>query len=112
MGFDRKLSREGLALIRDCLPIRIRVIHLCLPFLHPPFNFVLPVFKFICGKSIRQRILVHSGSNLEVLLGLENHGIINANIPSVLGGHFNLQAALAEWLVERLELDGRRAANA
>jgi hypothetical protein len=111
-GFDRKLTREGIALLRECLPIRLRAMHICLPFRRPPFTFVLPVIKFICGKSIRQRMVIHHGSDLEVLLGLENHGIIRANIPAALGGEYNLQAELTEWLADRLELEGRREANA
>jgi hypothetical protein len=111
-SFDRKLACEGLALLRDCLPIRLRLVHLCMPFRRPPFNFVLPVAKFICGKSIRQRMVIHHGSDLEVLLGLENHGIIRANIPAALGGDYNLQAQLTEWLADRLELEDRREANA
>jgi hypothetical protein len=111
-SFDRKLAREASALLRDCLPIRIRGLHLCLPFRRPPFNLLLPVIKFICGKSIRQRAVIHHGSHLEILLGLENHGIARANIPPALGGDYNLHAQLTEWLAHRLELEGRREANA
>jgi hypothetical protein len=111
-GFDRKLARDAVALLQECLPIRLRVIHVCTPFRHPPFNFVLPVVKFILGKSLRRRLLVHHGCDLEVLLGLESHGIIRANIPPALGGHYRLQSELAEWLVGRLELEGQIEVNA
>jgi hypothetical protein len=110
--FDRKLARESIALLRECLPIRLRVIHMCLPSRHPPFNFLLPVIKFLLGKSLRRRLVVHHGCDLEILLSLESHGIIRANVPSVLGGHYNLQAELSEWLVDHVELEGRREANA
>lgn len=56
--------------------------------------------------------MVHHGSDLEVLLGLESHGMIRANIPPALGGHYPLQSELAEWLLGRLELDGQREVNA
>jgi hypothetical protein len=110
--FDRKLAREGTALLRECLPIRLRVIHLCVPLRHPPFNFVLPVVKFILGKSLRRRLVVHHGSDLEILLSLESHGIIRAIIPTALGGDYHLHAELTEWLVDRLELEGQREVNA
>jgi hypothetical protein len=111
-GFDRKLARDIIALLRDCLPIRIRVIHVCAPLRHPPFNFVLPVVKFILGLSLRQRLVVHHGCDLEILLGLESYGIVRANIPPALGGDYHLQAELTEWLVDRLELEGQREVDA
>ena len=111
-GFDRKLALDAVALLRECLPIRLRVIHVCTPFRRPPFNFVLPVVKFIIGKNLRRRLFLHHGCDLEVLLGLESHGINRANIPPALGGHYPLQSELAEWLVGRLELEGQREGNA
>jgi hypothetical protein len=107
-GFDRKFARDSIALLRECLPIRLRVIHVCAPLRRPPFNFVLPVVNFILGKNLRRRLLVHHGCDLEILLGLESHGIIRANIPPALGGHYHLQSELTEWLVGRHELEGQR----
>jgi hypothetical protein len=102
----------GISLFRDCLPIKVKAIHISLPFRHPPFNFVLPVLKFILGRSLRQRVVVHHGSDLEVLMGLEKYGISEANVPPVLGGRYKLEARVAAWLVDRLELESRREANA
>jgi hypothetical protein len=95
-GFDRNFAREAIALLRECLPIRVRVIHLCVLLRYPPFSFVLPVVKFILGFSLRRRLLVHHGSDLEILLGLESHGIVRANIPPALGGDYHLQAELTD----------------
>lgn len=106
--FDRKLAREGIALFRDCLPIQIKVIHLCLPLRYPPFNFVLPVLKFILGKRMRHRMVIHHGSDLQVILGYEEYGIGRDATPPALGGHWKMDTEFAAWLVERRSLETRR----
>jgi hypothetical protein len=45
-------------------------------------------------------------------MGLEKYGISEANVPPVLGGRYKLEAKVAAWLVDRLELESRREANA
>jgi hypothetical protein len=102
----------GISLLRDCLPIKLKAIHISLPFRHPPFHFVLPVLKFILGRSLRQRVVVHHGSDLEVLVGLDKFGISEANVPPVLGGLYKLQTELAAWLASRRELESTGETNA
>ncbi len=106
--FDRKLSRNALALLRDCLPIKVRAIHICLPQLKPPFHFIIPAVKFMAGKHMRRRMVLHSGSEHSIIVGLIKHGLSRSIIPFEVGGDLRWQGFHAEWLANRLLVERRR----
>jgi hypothetical protein len=97
-----------MALLRDCLPIKVKAIHVCLPLLKPPFQFVIPIVKFLAGKRLRRRMVLHSGSEHEILSGLDTYGIGRSIIPFEIGGDYHLEAAHAEWVVDRLQVERQR----
>jgi hypothetical protein len=108
--FNRKLSRYSMALFRDCLPIKLRAIHICGAHIRvpPPLQFILPVVKFIAGKHIRRRMLLHTGSDNTVIMGLTKYGLTRSIIPCEVGGDYHWQAFHAEWLANRLLVERRR----
>jgi hypothetical protein len=106
--FDRKLSRYNLALLRDCLPIKVRAVHICLPQLKPPFLFVIPVVKFMAGKHLRRRMILHSGSEHLVLMGLIKYGLGRTIVPFEVGGDYRWEVWHAEWVANRLLVERRR----
>jgi hypothetical protein len=107
--FDRRLSRYSLALFRDCLPIKLRAIHICLPQMkNPPFLFTIPVIKFIAGKRLRRRMVLHSGCENVVGMGLMKYGLSRNIMPLEVGGDCHWEACHAEWLADRLLVEGRR----
>jgi hypothetical protein len=106
--FDRKLSRYNLALLRDCLPIKVRAMHICLPNLKPPFLFVIPVVKFMAGKHIRRRMALHTGCDHLIIMGLIRYGLSRSIIPLEVGGDYHWQASHTEWLGNRLLAERRR----
>jgi hypothetical protein len=82
--------------------------HVCIPLLKPPFQFVLPVVKFLAGKRLRRRMILHSGSEHEIVRGLSKYGIGRNIIPFELGGDYYLAAGYAEWINDRLQVERRR----
>jgi hypothetical protein len=107
--FDRRLSRYSLALFRDCLPIKLRAIHICLPQMkNPPFLFTIPIIKFMAGKRLRRRMVLHSGCEHFVVMGLIKYGLSRSIIPMEVGGDYYWQPCHAEWLANRLFVERRR----
>jgi hypothetical protein len=108
--FDRKLSRNVMALLRDCLPIKLRALHICLPQLKstPYFPFIVPVFKFFAGKHIRRRIVIHTGGADSVMMSLIKYGLGRDIIPFEVGGDYRWEANHAAWLANRLLVERRR----
>jgi hypothetical protein len=106
--FDRKLCRIFLALIRDGLPIKLRALHICAPQVKPPFDFMLPIIKFLAGKSLRRRMVVHSKCEYIVVMGLVKYGFSLSIIPFEVGGDYHWETCHAEWLADRFLVERRR----
>jgi hypothetical protein len=106
--FDRKLSRYCMALLRDCLPIKVRAIHICLPQMKPPFQFVIPVVKFLAGKRLRRRMVIHSGCDHLIAISLLKYGLNPNIIPLEVGGEYHWEVSHAAWIANRLLVEGRR----
>jgi hypothetical protein len=98
---DRALIRMHVDSIKSCLPLRLSGIHLC----HPStfLMLVLPVFKFLMGKRMRNRLQVHSGSKEKVLKHIAMYGLSKESIPEELGG--NVRLDYQAWLEQRRAAD-------
>lgn len=104
--FDRKLSRMAMKIMSPSeMPIRVRAIHVCLPMRAPPFGYLLPVIRHIAGKYLRRRMLVHSGSDADILDSLVKHGMKKTNIPTALAGTLNVDIEHRHWMTDRHERD-------
>jgi hypothetical protein len=85
--------------------------HVCLPQLKSqrPSSFQIPVFKFIAGKHIRRRTVLHSGGEGSVIMSLVKYYGLGRNIiPFEVGGDYRWEANHAEWLANRLLVERRR----
>jgi hypothetical protein len=96
--------------MRDCLPIKIRAMHISLPQakIKPVFPFIIPVVKYLAGKYIRRRMVLHSGSEDLIVMSLIKYGLSRSIIPFEVGGDYRWQEFHAEWLANRLLVERRR----
>jgi hypothetical protein len=97
-------------MLRDCLPIKLRAVHICLPQLKskPNFPFTIPVIRFLAGKHIRRRMVIHGGSEDLIVMDLINYGLSRSIIPFEVGGDYRWEAFHAEWVANRLLFESRR----
>mmetsp|Transcript_3903 Transcript_3903/g.5122 ORF Transcript_3903/g.5122 Transcript_3903/m.5122 type:complete len:336 (-) Transcript_3903:269-1276(-) len=82
----RKLTRNVIRILKDNLPIRLRVIHTCAAAKISPAALVRGSILFMYGKSLRLRNLRHYGCPSELIWDLEQHGLSKQIIPEELGG--------------------------
>lgn len=110
LGDLRNMQREHycremetfLGKIVESVPVPIRALHFC----HPSkvvFYIVLPMTKYLMPRSIRLRQKVHSGSDEQVLIGLEAYGLPQDRIPTELGGSVVLD--INQWMLDRLQIE-------
>jgi hypothetical protein len=107
---DRTLARLQIQLIRDLLPIRIKVYHICAPFCRPPFNYLLPVLRHMMGKDCRRRFVVHIGNPVDIHRSLARapYHTPLCWIPLSLQGEFDALAALDAWVEDRTRVEAAR----
>lgn len=82
---DRILTKNNISSMRSCLPVRVDAIHCC----HPPFffEFFYALLNNLLGERLRKRVIIHSGSNENVLQTLaETYGIAKDKIPDFIEG--------------------------
>jgi hypothetical protein len=81
--------------------------HVCLPQLKrkPNFPFNLLVIKFLAGKHIRRRMVLHSGSEDLIVMDLIEYGLGRNIIPFEVGGDYRWEVNHAEWLANRLLIE-------
>jgi hypothetical protein len=84
--------------------------HVCSPQLKskPPFPFIIPIFKFMAGKHIRRRMVIHSGCEALIALDLIKYGLSRSIIPFEVGVDYHWEASHAEWLANRLLVERQR----
>ena len=86
----------------QCVPIRFRAVHAC----NAPWfirNVFFPILKYVLGKSFRQRLVSHAGTEQEVLASLDKFLIARDCVPRELGG--NLVVDTRSFLHERSALE-------
>jgi hypothetical protein len=82
--------------------------HICVPQVKPPFLFVFPIAKFLAGRRLRRRMVVHSTCEHMVVMSLIKYGFSRSIIPFEVGGDYRWEACHAEWLADRLLVERRR----
>jgi hypothetical protein len=107
-NFNRKRARLLLELLRDCLPLRIRAVHICFPAIKSVGKLFLPAILWLMGRSMRRRTLIHAGCVDELLLDLQEFGMTKKGIPEDFGGAYGAQG-FKEWVEERRALEASRA---
>jgi hypothetical protein len=106
-NFNRKMTRLLVELLRDCLPIRIRAVHICFPAIKSVGKLFLPTRLWLFGK-MRRRTLTHTGCPDELLSDLQEFGMTKEGIPVDFGGAYGAQD-FEEWVDERRALEASRA---
>lgn len=91
----KKLVHCGMA----CMPLHLRAAHFFCGRNTTLFTMALPVFKFIVGRQIRDRLIFHGGSGDNFRTHLEQYGLKEENLSRIIGGGFdnsNLMPLLKE----------------
>lgn len=84
-------------MMKGTLPIRMSAIHGT----HVPFLYkcILALVMIFLGERLRKRIILHNGTKDEVIAALASYGIHEKDIPTDMGGLFELN--VRQWLLER-----------
>ena len=100
--FDYELSSTFYTYEAECLPLKIRCIHLC----PPPMRFfwvIHPIMQYVAGKRLRLRLQLHSGSDKDVLKSLCQFGFSKSLLPSEMGGNIVLNQR--KWMYLRSAIE-------
>mmetsp|Transcript_12201 Transcript_12201/g.18722 ORF Transcript_12201/g.18722 Transcript_12201/m.18722 type:complete len:330 (-) Transcript_12201:192-1181(-) len=104
---DRKAAK-GLAKIVWRMPIDVKSVHLCSS-AHSMTKVAFPVLKFILGKKIRLKFVTHHGhSGPEFAQVLAKYGLNKKNLFPVLGGTFQIDPDLTEWISSKESLEKKK----
>ena len=104
--FNRAKARAQFLHVQNVLPMKVRAIHAC----HVPKfvdEWILPTIKFLVGKRLRLRLLVHNSSTLPK--ELVKHGFKTENLPDCVGGTYHHNPA--HWLESRRALEGSQRSS-
>jgi hypothetical protein len=74
-------------------------------------QLVLPIVKQVVGKEYRQRWVLHSGSDTQVLSRLEEYGLGEEHIQTYLGNSLQHLKTHLSWLDERRTCELERETN-
>ena len=105
-GFDRLFTRTILDMLDCCLPQQTVAQH-CF-FASPGatlWGVIGPPIKYLASKQTRLRMVVHGGSNLELIASVQAYNIPKESMPSCLGGNVT-DRAFQEWLDNHLKSAG------
>jgi CRAL/TRIO domain len=94
---DPPLTKKCFSTLKGALPLRISAIHGT----HVPYVYgcVIALVMVFLGERLRKRIIVHNGTNEEVIAALELYGISIEDIPIDMGGLLKLD--ISTWLENR-----------
>jgi hypothetical protein len=82
--------------------------HICVPKMKLPFQLKILVIKFLAGRRLRRRMVVHSGCEYLTIMGLIKYGLSRSIEPFEVGDDYHWEANHAEWLADRLLVERRR----
>jgi hypothetical protein len=106
-NFNRKKAKLLVEVVRDCLPVRTRAVHICFPARKSVGKLFLPTKLWLFGKEMRRRTLTHSGCADELIIDLQEFGMTKEGIPDDFGGAYGAQD-FEEWVEERRALEASR----
>jgi len=71
--FDRAAEKLKFHSINECLPMKLKSVHIIRP---STFGYlIMPIIKFIIGRILRLRFVVHTGTEKEILESFSSYGI-------------------------------------
>jgi CRAL/TRIO domain len=83
--------------IKGAMPVRLAGIHMCQPPLF--FRVVYPFAQLVLGERLRKRLMLHPGSQKDMLKTLAPYGLTKEVLPTELGGDIVLDHD--KWLEQR-----------
>lgn len=103
MHFDRILEKKILR-VMNAVPVQCMTIHSFTGSGHSVISLVLPVLKHMLGKRLRLRLLVHAGSDKEILERLAMYGVKGDHLDGYVSGSYVRQhAAFLEWVEQQMQ---------
>ena len=92
----------------ECMPMRVCAAHFFCGRSMTLITMALPILKFLMGRNVRIRMVVHGGEGADYLRNLNVYGLRLENMSHVLtGGGFG-PAQFASWLEERRTLEAQQ----
>jgi CRAL/TRIO domain len=94
---DLRLAKTIQETLTGALPLRVTAIHI----FHPPkvFAVIFPIVKGWIPEVVRNRLILHSGSDEKTIAGLKKYGLTEKDVPEELGG--TAVVNYAKWLEQR-----------
>eukprot|EP01082_Thalassiosira_pseudonana_P013454 g11826.t1 g11826 contig6:657046-658786(+) len=81
---DRDLIAKGASLLGNVFPIQWKAIHLCRPC--PYYNTYFPLIKLLFPRHMERNVMIHLGTDEEILETMGQHSLPRDRLPSVFGG--------------------------
>ena len=94
---DRIRLKKLAYFVNFCSPIQAKALHFFCGRNKSLLTYVLPAFKYLLGKDLRIRMVVHGGTGVDYLADIKRYGLCLQKISYVLGGGFSYQNYL-DWL--------------
>mmetsp|Transcript_11202 Transcript_11202/g.15713 ORF Transcript_11202/g.15713 Transcript_11202/m.15713 type:complete len:164 (-) Transcript_11202:59-550(-) len=102
-ALDRIRIKQTAKLVKDCIPIQVRAVHLLFSKNSIVIELVLPSAKPFWSPEIRQRLLHHDLTDKKSLLeALESYGFCKAGLPVCCGGTYKFNTS---WVQEQMNDD-------
>jgi CRAL/TRIO domain len=94
---DLRLAKTIQETLTGALPLRVTAIHI----FHPPkvFAVIFPIVKGWIPEVVRNRLILHSGSDEKVRAGMKKYGFTEKDVPEGLGG--SAVVNYDKWLEQR-----------
>jgi hypothetical protein len=94
---DLSLAKTIQETLTGAFPLRVTAIHI----FHPPkvFAAIFPIVKGWIPEVVRNRLILHSGSDDKITSGLKKYGFTEKSVPEDLGG--TAVTDYAKWLEQR-----------
>jgi hypothetical protein len=103
-NFSRKHARWTVQILAEALPIRWQALHVCFPARKSVVQIMLPILRYVIGKDMRHRLVLHHGSPSEICVRLQDYSILPSGIPVALGGTFAVSSFQA-WMDQQIAME-------
>jgi hypothetical protein len=101
--WDRRLSKKLVNVLR-VFP-NPRAVHVCTGSGRAMLGVILPIAKYVMGRHLRLRLVIHSGSDNDLLDGFERYGLGRDHLKSVVLCNESVVDNYAEWLEEQARIE-------
>ena len=97
--WDRIFAKRFCHVVRFCLPIEVKGVHIIVGRSASFFDVVMPLVKYLLGKEIRLRTVIHRDRHVP---GIEAYGIDRVYLPVDHGGMYKIGEAHSSIEPQRL----------